>query len=388
MTSPRKHILILCFTDTRHDIRVARQIDFLQQEYEVTFAGYDMHQADKAHFHPLPQVPLTPVRKAKLGALLLGRQYEQAYWTQYPYQSLRQKLNMQQYSLILANDIESLPLAFHLAEGTTAKILFDAHEYAPRHFEDRLYWKIFFQGFNKYFCRKYIPQVGDMMTVCDGLATEYQKDFGVLPKVMTNAPAYREGLQPSEVNPKRIRLIHHGILTISRKIGNMIEMMQYVDERFTLDLMLKIPPTASQKTKNHLEELKAMAAQARNTRFVPPLLSHEVIDYIQQYDIGLFLLEPINFNYTHALPNKLFDFIQARLGVAIGPSLEMEKVVRKHQLGVVSDDFTPQSLARSLNALTLEDIVNFKQNSHHAARELSALRNQELLLRTVKEMTG
>ena len=29
------------------------------------------------------------------------------------------------------------------------------------------------------------------------------------------------------------------------------------------------------------------------------------------FDVGVFLLEPVNFNYANALPNKLFEFVQA-----------------------------------------------------------------------------
>ena len=56
---------------------------------------------------------------------------------------------------------------------------------------------------------------------------------------------------------------------------------------------------------------------------------HEIVDTIAEYDIGLFILSPINFNYYHALPNKLFEFIQARLAIAVSPSPEMARIVHR-----------------------------------------------------------
>ena len=44
-------------------------------------------------------------------------------------------LSARSFDLIIANDIESLPLAFEI--DPQARVLFDAHEYAPRHFEDK-----------------------------------------------------------------------------------------------------------------------------------------------------------------------------------------------------------------------------------------------------------
>ena len=382
----KKKVLVLCFTDTRHDIRVARQLDFLKDTYDLFFAGYGVHCPDEVTFLPLPQVPLKPPRKSALAALLLAHRYEAAYWMQYPYQSLKQRTDAGQFDLILANDIESLPLAFFLKQPAT-KIVFDAHEYAPRHFEDRLYWRIFFQGFNIHFCKKFIPRVDRMFTVCDGLAKEYQRTFGVLPQVMTNAAAYHDW-EPGVVDEHQIRLIHHGIATLSRKIENMIEMMQYTDERYTLDLMLKVTSTASRKTKDYLQHLHSLADATTNVRVIPPVPSQEVVSFIHQYDMGIFILEPVNFNYTHALPNKLFDFVQARLGIGISPSVEMKKLVKEHRLGVVAVDYSPRALAEQLNRLRVEDIAGFKQNSHQAARQLSADHNRELLLGTLQSLLG
>ena len=350
----KKKILVVCFTDTQHDIRVARQLDFLKDSYDLYFAGYGVHCPESVTFFPIPLVPLTAPRKSALAALLLARRYEEAYWMQYPYQSLKQHTDPAAFDLILANDIESLPLAFFLRQPGT-KVVFDAHEYAPRHFEDRLYWRIFFQGFNTYFCEKFIPQVNGMFTVCDGLANAYQRNFGVLPQVMTNAASFHD-LTPTAVDATHIRLIHHGIATISRKIENMIEMMQYTDERFTLDLMLKVTTTASRKTKDYLppppppppQYLRSLADATNNVRVIPPVPSQTVVSFIHQYDIGIFILEPVNFNYTYALPNKLFDFVQARLGIGISPSVEMKKVVEQQQLGVVAVDFSPRALATQL----------------------------------------
>jgi hypothetical protein len=107
---------------------------------------------------------------------------------------------------------------------------------------------------------------------------------------------------------------------------------------------------------------------------------------INKYDIGLFFLEPVNFNYKHALPNKLFEFVQARLAIAIGPSPEMASIVNKYDLGLVTKSFDPKEMARSLNELTKEKIQYYKNQSHRFARELSADENKKKLLKIVAGM--
>ena len=79
------------------------------------------------------------------------------------------------------------------------------------------------------------------MTVCEGIARKYEDDLGVKPIVVTNATGYKE-IKPHATNPAQIRMIHHGNANSSRKIENMINMMDYLDDRFELDLLLVKPP--------------------------------------------------------------------------------------------------------------------------------------------------
>jgi hypothetical protein len=115
---------------------------------------------------------------------------------------------------------------------------------------------------------------------------------------------------------------------------------------------------------------------------------HEIVPFTNQYDIGLFLVPPTNFNLEHTLPNKFFEFIQARLAVAIGPSIEMKKIVEEYDCGVVSSDFTPKTLAKQLNALTTEKITYYKNQSHKAASVLNADTNRRRIKEIVSELIG
>jgi hypothetical protein len=72
------------------------------------------------------------------------------------------------------------------------------------------------------------------------------------------------------------------------------------------------------------------------------------------------------------LPNKFFEFIQARLAIAIGPSIEMKKIVDQYDCGIVSSDFEPRTLALELNKLTTDKLMYYKSQSHKAAEVLNA----------------
>jgi hypothetical protein len=160
----------------------------------------------------------------------------------------------------------------------------------------------------------------------------------------------------------------------------MIDMMKYLDDRFLLDIML------IEKNSEYLRLLKKKAAPNQRIKFIPPVAMSDISRTINTYDIGLFLLPPTNINYSYALPNKFFEFIQARLAVAIGPSPEMEMYVKQYNCGVVSCNFTPYQLAIELNRLTNDQIDQFKMNSHKAAQELCFETSEQIFLKNVQEL--
>ncbi|WP_276369979.1 hypothetical protein [Chryseolinea sp. H1M3-3] len=374
-----KKILVIVLSNLKHDARVRRQIMAIQNHYKTTVVCFGGDPSDHYELIIIKPTKLTVVRKIITSIFLLLKFHTIAHKILHNYYYIIKSLSDRNFDLIIANDVETLPLAF--AFPGNPKVIFDAHEYAPRHFEDKKMWRVFFQDFNTWLCKKYIPLTAGMMTVGKGLAREYEKNFQVHPTVITNANNYYD-IEPSEVKENQIRLIHHGIATPSRKLELMIDVMSLLDERFTLDLMLLMPGFASKNTREYIDQLRVKAKHDPRITIVPPVKSTEVVTTIYKYDIGIFLLPPVNFNYENTLPNKLFDFIQARLGVAIGPTPEMAEIVQKYNIGVVSDQFTAQSLANKLASLTQNDIKSFKKNSSIAAKALNA----EVNAKNINEM--
>jgi hypothetical protein len=376
-----KTILIISFSNLKNDPRVYRQILFLKDYYHVIAAGLADPEIAGVEFIPCTRTKKGLLSRVIKGFLLLTKQYQQFYWFPGYITRILDRLSSVQADLILANDIDALPLAVRLAKVSGAKVLFDAHEYSPRQFEDQLVWKIVFQPYITSLCSTFIPQVDRMITVGQAIAEQYEQDIGTKPIVMTNAPFYKD-IQPCihPDNEHRIRLIHHGGANRSRRLENMIRLMDYLDDRFELDFLL-VPASPG-----YIEELQQQERNNPRIRFLPPVPMQELVSFSNQYDIGIFLVEPTTFNLRYTLPNKLFEFIQARLAVAIGPSIEMARIVREYQCGIVADNFSPKLLAKELMKLDHTKINAYKQQSHKAAQQLSAEKNQSILLDLVAQM--
>lgn len=338
-----------------------RQIRLLESLCELTIAGYGDAPEAQARFIGLSKTPAPLPRKILWGLKLLAGAHSSYYWGQPHVAQALQRMHDVDFDVILANDLSALPLALSLGRGKP--VIFDAHEYSPGEHDNQLAWRWTLGRFNRAFCRRYLPQVQVMLTVCRGIADEYAKHYGVKPLVLHNAPSFQD-LVPSRLEHDRIRMIHHGVASSARHLEVMIDMMAHLDQRFTLDFMLM------ESEPGYLQRLKALAAQDGRVRFIEPVPMTQICSRINGYDLGVYLLPPDNFNHRHALPNKFFEFVQARLAVAIGPSPEMAALIKQHGCGIVSDSFDPVSLAASLQALNASDLARMKAASHQAAREL------------------
>jgi glycosyltransferase involved in cell wall biosynthesis len=153
--------------------------------------------------------------------------------------------------------------------------------------------------------------------------------------------------------------------------------MQFLDDRFELNLML-VGDT------DYIASLKQLAASHSNVNFLPPIGTKEIASFTNQFDVGIYSLPPTNFNNEHALPNKFFEYIQARLAIVIAPSPEMVRLVKQYELGVVAEDFSPRGMAHAIRGLTVEQIDQFKANASKHAYELSAEKNRELFMELIK----
>jgi len=224
-----------------------------------------------------------------------------------------------------------------------------------------------------------MPRADGTITVCQGIADEYEKNYGVHCEVINNAPFFNK-LSPSPIENQTIKMIHHGIAHPSRRTEDMIYLMNILDDRFHLDFML------INDGSRYYKKIFNMGGENPRISFRDPVPMPDIPKEINQYDIGLFLLSPDTFSYRMALPNKLFEFIQGRLAVCIWPSPEMARIVREYDCGIISDDFTIKSIAEKLNALSAKDIVRLKNNSHKAAHILCAENNKEKFLNIVDNL--
>lgn len=291
--------------------------------------------------------------------------------------SFVEQLRGRSYSLIVVEDLYLLPLA--LAVRGEARILFDAREFYPRQNDENLWFRLSERPERERICRTLLPLCDAVMTVSPGLVDAYAAEFGVQAELVMSAPWLRV-LEPSAGQEGRFRMVHAGIANPNRQLEKMIDIVMALDARFTLDFYLTGSP-------DYIAMLRAKAeASGGRVRVLPPVTFDDIVPTLNGYDIGLYYLEPIAFNLRYSLPNKLFEFIQARLMVAIGPSPDMARVVTQFGCGVVAPQFTLDAMVSTLSRLTSSDVAEAKQRAHEAAQVLCFERESEKLHRIIDRL--
>jgi len=273
---------------------------------------------------------------------------------------VERKIKNRDFDLLIVEDLQQLPLAFKI-KGE-AKVIFDAREYYPRQNEESLTFRWFEKFERMRLCEAYLSKCDAVLTVSKGLAREYEKEFSIKPYLVRSTPNYYE-CAPTEVISQDIRMVHHGAANRNRHLEKMIEIFSQLDSRFSLDFYLV-------GDVKYIIELKKIAKKNVRIAFKDQILFDEILPSLNQYDIGFYYVDSTTFNVQNCLPNKFFEFIQARLMLAIGPSPDMSELVNQYDCGVVAASFDTLVMAEKLNALTLDDIARYKSNSDLVAGEL------------------
>ena len=369
----RAQVLIVSFSTIESDARVLKQVARLSRDMDVHTVGYGKTPPGAISHVRIPDD--LPIWRYDRAAVLM-RRFRKAYWSNRAIAFAADALDGTRWDAVLANDADAVGLA--LAQNPAHGVHADLHEYAPRQKEDVRRWRLFVAPFVRWMCREFVVRADSVSTVGQGIADEYRREYGIKPSVVTNAAPYAE-LTPTSVTAP-IRLVHSGAALRDRNILAILEAVDASRADVTLDLYL------TPNDPGFLEQVRERAARSSRISLHDPVPYRRLSEVLNAYDVGIHVLPPVNFNNRWALPNKFFDYVQARLGLVIGPSPEMARVLDEYGFGVVSDGFSEGHLVAALDRLTTEEVEAWKRASDAASAELSGERQSEKWADAIRDL--
>ncbi|MGO3146355.1 MAG: glycosyltransferase family 1 protein [Leucobacter sp.] len=364
----RPSLLILSLSNIAMDARVLRQVRLFAADYRVTTCGFGQTpHSDVEH------IALTPdgsrLRSYATDALIRLRCYYAAYWLSSVPRSARKLLRKRYidtgvaFDAILANDLNTVQLALSVAGGD--RIHFDLHEYFPGTDDNVPSWVKHRLPYLQWQLRRYAKIGRSWTAVSQPIANRYSREYGLDAGVVVNASPYLDTDPQPTSHP--LRYVYSGIAQRPRRIELVMNAVAEAQGQPTLDLYL-----TGEGTPYHNELLALANKIGPRVNVLPPVPQAELTDVLRNYDIGIPLLPLEPTNLALALPNKLFDYVQARLGVVTGPNESMADLVLRYGIGAVSSDLKEATLAKLLSGIDPESVKAWKKNSDLAAHDLSA----------------
>jgi hypothetical protein len=356
---------------------VLRQIVALQGIAELSVVGLSP-LPDKVHGINLVtgaslSFAVRIFRKGLIGTLLLLRRYKAAqsiYYSAFDTDELwNHTVNP---DVLVVNDINAMPIVERYLKEIDCPqtpIYLDLHEYGPEE-GGRLIDRFFMNPFKRFLCERYLGRAQVVSSVSQGLVRAYKKLIGQEVHLVPNVPPYTE-LTAQPLKTGKIRLVHHGGFGPGRDLQGLIKAVQILGEKYELHFYLIGKERLINKLRREAEGVPVF--------FHEPVSTDLIARAINQYDIGVYLLRGENFNNKYAMPNKLFEFIQARLAIVTSPNHEMKQFILKNEVGRVTAECNGTSLAQTIREMKPDTILNYKRNSNLAARENCSEKYHDLI---------
>ena len=251
-------------------------------------------------------------------------------------------------ALYHANDLDTLPAGVVLSRWKRLPLLYDAHELFAEQFPgfSRQFRAILF-GLERWLIR----HAHKVVTVNDSIA-ETLAEWHRVPKptVVLNCPFAVEAVRSKsggdgEARAGKARVIYQGVYLRDRGLEELIQSAAWYD---SAELYLRgyggLEPV--------LRALVKEKGLEGRVHFLPPAHHAHLVESLAGFDVGVVPYRPTMMDHRLCLPNKVFEYLQAGLALAVSALPELTRLVEETATGALFDPDRPDDIARAINALT------------------------------------
>lgn len=352
-------IAVLVTNDLVHDQRVRKTCEVLS-EYglDITLVGRKFH--DSA---PIDR-PYETVRFDNMKYVRGAKFYAEINLKMYRW--LRQRNDI---DAIWANDLDTLWPAFTVARKRQLPLIYDSHEYFTEAagLTGRPFPKWVWQQIE----RRIFPRLQHVITVNESIAGIYRKQYGVPVHVVRNIPQAAvpiQGLTRESLGLPaggKLLVLQGAFMDKDRGVVDAVHAMEFLPEDVRLLLI---------GAGEEWEAARALTSERQlenRVLFLPKQPYEQLRKYTSVADAGLTLDKGVHFNYYYSLPNKLFDYIHARVPVVASPLPEVQRIVRQFGVGEVIEDWSAEKIAQAVITVLEHGSSHYAEALEQAAQTLT-----------------
>jgi glycosyltransferase involved in cell wall biosynthesis len=169
-------------------------------------------------------------------------------------------------------------------------------------------------------------------------------------------------------------------INVDRGGEELVLAMQYVDE-------LKLLVVGDGDALPAMKQMVAAKGLEQKVVFLPRMPKAKLMGYTRRAVLGLAIDKVTNLNYRYALPNKLFDFIQAGVPVIHADGEEIAAVVNQFGIGLPIESHQPEHIAKAISDAWSDQTryAQWKENLKKAAESLTWSREKIILEKAIRD---
>ena len=270
--------------------------------------------------------------------------------------------------VVHAHDVNTLPTAWLAARLSRARLVYDAHEISTS--------REGYQSFRRLAAsveRFVMPRADGTITTTDRRAAFFARAYGVpRPLVLQNRPRKQTVTGGTRIRDElgldqpRPVVLYQGGLQPGRGLDRIVDAATRVPEAWFVFI------GGGRMAPQLEEQVRTLGLQDR-VRFIPTVSLEELPSYTASADIGVQAIENTCLNHSTTDSNKLFEYVAAGLPVVASNFMEIRKIVREHDIGLLVPSDDTDALADAIGRLAGDASLRarYADNARRAAEVLT-----------------
>ncbi len=331
-------VLIIVTSDPRYDTRSSK---FLRSLVEAGYRAKLIGVSTDGHGETSQELVRLPVhsRKGKL------------FFLQF-YQHVVPEVLKSRTRIVIAGDLFSLLPAIinktrYAGRGGGVKLIYDSKELydelpsLKKKKTSFLFWR--------FVERASIRYLDSVFTVNDSIAKILQSKWNLPTTVVMNVPPPIESPAKMERTLETVYLAFSGGMQPGRGLFQLLDLLKLLPQKYRLKFI------GDGSLRNDLQQRSVSMNLQDRIDFIGKVKSSEVVNELSRAHVGIYLMENAGLCHYLSLPNKLFQYIMARLPVVVPNFPEMKRVVEKYNIGAAVDPTNLKRVSEKIVEMTADE---------------------------------
>ena len=332
-----KKICMVTTSEIFHDTRILSEAAVLARSYDVTILA-KKYPNQKVVKYPF-EIKLVNYRKFTIFQLNILSSFF----------ALIKAAKKEKPDVFHGHDLDGLLCCFWAAIRWRKILVYDSHEL----------WSETYPFKNLKGVQWLLPIMEKLMiwrvkiglTVNESLAKyleeKYHKHFIALYNIGINQKSAKSPYNFKALFPGKKMILHLGGADEGRGMEEMIKAAKILGPKYVLIFV------GGGKTEEELKNI-AMASKVTNVHFFDAVNPDEINQTVVQADLALALTQKISRSYYYSMPNKIFQYLQAKTPILGSNFPEFKKIILRNKIGEVVDPSSPQKIAVKIAQMTLK----------------------------------